>query len=284
VRFRRPRLPLLAGVAVSIATNLNAISSPMYAAPLLAVCAYLTPPVGRVDRAFAQDDAAIKKHSHRSLREGMFDLTKMDFATVVMLGDSLTEAAQWSEITGCPFVANRGIGADDSAGVLQRVEEVIALKPTAVFLMIGINDVNSSVPAVKIVANVRQTIERLTKAGIHVYLTLVLPVAKSFSQQINPKVEELNAAYQELAVQTGASVVDFRQGVQTESGFLRDELSIDGVHLTPAGYRLWRDAVAPYIRKHCSMSASDLANMGLIKNDSSSTPLPGLATCPDTRP
>jgi lysophospholipase L1-like esterase len=214
----------------------------------------------------------------------MFDLTKMDFATVVMLGDSLTEAAQWSEITGCPFVANRGIGADDSAGVLQRVEEVIALKPTAVFLMIGINDVNSSVPAVKIVANVRQTIERLTKAGIHVYLTLVLPVAKSFSQQINPKVEELNAAYQELAVQTGASVVDFRQGVQTESGFLRDELSIDGVHLTPAGYRLWRDAVAPYIRKHCSMSASDLANMGLIKNDSSSTPLPGLATCPDTRP
>ena len=75
VRFSRPRLPLLAGVAVSIATNLNAISSTIYAADLLAVCAYLTPSVGRVDSTFAQDDAAIKKLSHRSLREGMFDLT-----------------------------------------------------------------------------------------------------------------------------------------------------------------------------------------------------------------
>ncbi len=219
------------------------------AMPALALC---LSGASFVDGALLQASAQAKKSSHRVLREGMFGLTRLDFATVVMLGDSLTEGALWSEITGCAFVVNRGIGGDKADGISKRLDEVTKLKPTAVFLMVGVNDIASDVPVEKIVDRVRQTIRRLTKAGSQVYLTLVLPVAESFTRKLNPKINELNAAYTVLALQTKVTVIDFRADMRTEEGFLRDELSVDGLHLAPDGYRIWRDAVMPLVAKHCS--------------------------------
>lgn len=191
-----------------------------------------------------------KPPSHRSQRQGMFALTQIERASVVMLGDSLTERAQWSEITGCPFVANRGIGADDSAGVLRRLDEVTKLKPLAVFLMIGVNDVASSVPVEKIAANVQQTVAQLNEADIKVYLTAVLPVTQGYRRKINPKINELNVLYARMQSDK-VKFIDFTREVAGEEGALADGLSIDGIHLSPEGYRIWRDAVTPLVAEHC---------------------------------
>jgi lysophospholipase L1-like esterase len=207
------------------------------------------------DTKAADPKSPIKKPSYRSLRLGMFDLAQIDSANIVMLGDSLTERAQWSEITGCPFVANRGIGGDESPGVLRRLDGIIKLHPSAVFLMIGINDVLSDVPINTIAANVQQTIDTLTKADAHVYLTMVLPVTRKVRSSINSKVGELNATYRKLADRTNVSLVDFRGEMSTPDGALRDELSIDGVHLSPEGYRVWRDAIVPLVDTHCQRKA-----------------------------
>jgi lysophospholipase L1-like esterase len=208
----------------------------------LAACAVLAP----AHDALAQ----AKKPSHRSVRQGMFALSQMETAPVVMLGDSLTEGAQWSEITGCPFLANRGIGGDDAAGLLKRLDGVTGLKPAAVFLMIGVNDVNSGVSTDTIVENVQEVVQRLTKSGARVYLTMVLPVAESF-KKINPKIDELNKAYVKLAKEAKITVVDFRADTRNADGFLKDEFSRDGIHLTAEGYRAWRDAVMPLVQQHC---------------------------------
>jgi lysophospholipase L1-like esterase len=174
-----------------------------------------------------------------------------------MLGDSLTQRAQWSEITGCHYVVNRGIGGDVSAGVLRRLDDVTKLKPSAVFLMIGINDIARKVPVETIVGNVRRTITKLNDAGAQVYLTLTLPVTRGYVPKMNPTVAELNAAYIALAEETKATVVDFRQEMRTEEGALRNGLTLDGIHLNTEGYRVWRDAVTPLVQKHCA-SASPL--------------------------
>lgn len=185
----------------------------------------------------------------------MFGLSKVDSAPVVMLGDSMTQRALWNEITGCRFVINRGIGGDVSAGVLRRLDDVTSLKPSAVFLMIGINDISRNVPTETIVDNVRQTIERLNEAGAKVYLTLVLPVTRSYVPRMNPKVAELNSAYVALADKMKATVVDFRQEMRGDEGALRTDLSVDGLHLSPEGYRIWRDAVTPLVAQHCQTGA-----------------------------
>lgn len=226
--------------------------------PALAFGLYVAPLSGGADIAQAEVSAPPKRPPYRVLRQGMFALSKIDSASVVMLGDSLTEGAQWAEITGCRFLANRGIGADDSAGVLRRLDEVTKLKPSAVFLMIGVNDVASAVPTATIVDNVQQTIDLLTKVGARVYLTLVLPVAESYKRQINAKVDELNAAYREIGRQENVTLVDFRSDMRSEAGFLRNQLTVDGIHLTPEGYRVWRDAIEPAVEKHCAMQTNAL--------------------------
>jgi lysophospholipase L1-like esterase len=197
-----------------------------------------------------------KKPSYRTRRLGMFALAQIPFATIVMLGDSLTARAQWSDITGCPYVANRGVGGDESEDVLHRLDGVIKLKPSAVLLMVGINDILSNVPTQTTVDNVQQTIDTLTQAGAHVYLTLVLPGTKRVSHKIGSKLDELNAAYRKLANRPDVSLVDFLRAARDRDGFLREELSTDGIHLTPKGYRVWRDAILPLVRRHCQPQAA----------------------------
>ena len=60
--------------------------------------------------------------------------------SVIFLGDSITDSAEWSELFGDLHVLNRGISGDNTAGVLNRFGEIIQRKPAEVFLMIGIDD------------------------------------------------------------------------------------------------------------------------------------------------
>jgi lysophospholipase L1-like esterase len=216
--------------------------------------------------------------------QDMFALGKFQSAPVVMLGDSLTQRAQWSEITGCRFAANRGIGGDVSAGVLRRLDDVTKLRPSAVFLMIGINDIAKRVPTETIVGNVRRTIERLNDAGAKVYLTLVLPVTRGYVPKMNPTVAELNAAYITLAKETKATVVDFREEMRTPEGALRNELTVDGIHLSPDGYRVWRDAVTPLVARHCSSAGELVAQAAPPKVATLSVRAPVAAPLPAAQP
>ncbi|HZV20619.1 MAG TPA: GDSL-type esterase/lipase family protein, partial [Hyphomicrobiales bacterium] len=116
---------------------------PILCCGAFAAAAFSFMPCAPLSAKDASEAAAKAYQRHRTQRLGMFSLSKITSAPVVMLGDSLTKRAQWAEITGCPFLANRGIGGDTSAGVLSRLEESLKLRPRAVFLMIGINDITS---------------------------------------------------------------------------------------------------------------------------------------------
>jgi len=68
---------------------------------------------------------------------------EQDQGGLVLLGDSITQG--WGEDFSAAFpgvkIANRGISGDTSRGVLIRLkEDVLDLKPAAVVLLIGTND------------------------------------------------------------------------------------------------------------------------------------------------
>ena len=72
-----------------------------------------------------------------------------------MPGDSLTEGIDWRELFPDVKILNRGIGGDTSAGVLNRLDEVIGRHPKIVVLMIGANDLRMGVPVPQVAANIR---------------------------------------------------------------------------------------------------------------------------------
>jgi lysophospholipase L1-like esterase len=169
---------------------------------------------------------------------------------IVMLGDSITEGAPSRELTGCDNLVNRGIGGDTTAKILARLDEVLKLRPRAVFLMIGVNDI-SLVPKETTVSNLTAILERLK--GTHVVATYVLPVAASLAnRQINSGISALNDAIAGLITgRPDTTVLDLRPLLRGGDGYLREEFSYDGIHLTPKGYAVWRDAIAPYVVEYC---------------------------------
>ena len=60
---------------------------------------------------------------------------------IVFLGNSITQGGgDWNERYQCSNIVNRGISGDYTNGILKRLDEITFYKPTAVFLMIGINE------------------------------------------------------------------------------------------------------------------------------------------------
>jgi GDSL-like lipase/acylhydrolase family protein len=195
--------------------------------------------------------APARKMTWNEVRRGLFALSKVETAAIVMLGDSLTEGAPWRELTGCPHLVDRGIGGDTTAKLLARLDDVLKFKPRAVFLMIGVNDISLGVPKETTVGNFRVILDRL--AGTHVVAAYVLPVAASYGRrQINDAISDLNRTIAGLvAGRPDTTVLDLRPLLRGSDGYLREEFSYDGLHLSPKAYSVWRDAIAPDIAKYC---------------------------------
>ena len=198
--------------------------------------------------------ASEHKLSYYEYRRGLFALSKVQSAAIVMLGDSLTEGAPWRELTGCPDLVNRGIGGDTTQRVLDRLDEVAKLKPRAVFLMIGVNDITRGVPPAATLGNLRAILDRLEAWKIRTFLAYVLPVTATYPKtHFNDQITALNGKIAGvLAEHPATAAIDLRPLLRGGDGYLREELSFDGLHLSPKGYAVWRDAIAPEVAQFCA--------------------------------
>jgi lysophospholipase L1-like esterase len=168
--------------------------------------------------------------------------------SIVFLGNSITERAEWQELLAdskFPIV-NRGIGGDNSFGILARMDEVLKGKPKAVFLMDGINDQFRSLPQDLSVNNYRLIIQKIKKDSpkTKIYLQSALPINESLTNQPYTKgknilVPALNQKLKELAAAENIEYIDICPLFQDENGVLKPEFTLDGVHLKQKAYIDW---------------------------------------------
>ncbi len=149
-------------------------------------------------------------------------------------------------------VYNKGIGGNNTRqGKARYHRDVIALKPDFVFIYFGLNDTLNEpafVPAKEFESNLGWMVEEARKAGIvpvlctiqHVQTDLLLKRHKRESygdEGPNGKIDRYNAAIRRFAVQERVLLTDFGENLDRAGG-PTVALSPDGVHLTPAGYRI----------------------------------------------
>jgi lysophospholipase L1-like esterase len=173
-------------------------------------------------------------------------------APVVFLGDSLTQRFDLSTL-GTPQIANRGINGDFTEGVLRRLPQIVAMKPAKVFIEIGINDLIERVPPAQVLVNYRRILESLKRElpTTQLYVQGLTPLALPSSWlrstgALNRTIQTTNTRLASLCREEGVTWIDLYPLLQRD-GRLREEYSLDGVHLTVAGYAVWRQAVAPYV-------------------------------------
>lgn len=165
---------------------------------------------------------------------------------VVMLGDSITCAVSWNELFNYPIV-NRGINGDTTSGFLQRLDEVLELKPKKVFIMGGINDIFQSYSVEEIFQNHKKIIETLKDHQITPYLQATLYTAKK-ENGYNDKVKKLNELLQQYCIENKIAFIDLNKKLSKDELLIQD-YTHDGLHLKANAYAIWRDEIMRYIIK-----------------------------------
>ena len=173
-----------------------------------------------------------------------------DQGAVVFFGDSITQG--WGTDFKKAFegmkLANRGIGGDTTRGMLLRLkEDVLALKPKAVVLLMGTNDIEVEVPVDAIGRNFQKIVAAL-KAHDPKMPVIVCRIFPSSATKKRPKetilaVNELFAAAVKGDPQF--TVLDTYALFANAEGDALPSLFPDLLHLNPAGYAKWASALRP---------------------------------------
>jgi acyl-CoA thioesterase I len=171
---------------------------------------------------------------------------------VVFMGDSITEF--WDkphkQLFANPAYVNRGISGQTTPQMLLRFrQDVIELKPAAVVILAGTNDVagNTGPASVEEICGNLASMAELARAhGVKVVLATLAPAAAyPWAKEVQPigKIGAINTWIRDYAVQNGLTLVDYFAVMNDGQGGLRPELSGDGVHPNAAGYAIMQQAL-----------------------------------------
>lgn len=176
---------------------------------------------------------------------------------VVFLGDSITE--NWASMRPHFFdgshIVGRGISSQVSGQVLLRFrQDVVALHPRAVHIMIGTNDLAGGQQPVSYAAiqdNIIAMVQ-LARANHIAAILASVPPARRFvfpvASDAPPEIRRLNDWLRAYAAREHLVYVDYHPVLAAPDGAMRPELTLDGIHPNADGYAamepLTRRAVA----------------------------------------
>lgn len=177
---------------------------------------------------------------------------------VVFMGNSITE--NWIGADPEFFARNgfvdRGIGGQTSSEMLVRFrQDVLDLKPRAVVLMAGINDIagnNGPIELENTFGNIASMCELARCHGIRVVLCSVLPCERlGWRPEVEPAplVRRLNAMLEKYAADEKIVYVDYYAACDNGRGGLDERFSSDGCHPTLYGYTILEPLVVDGIRR-----------------------------------
>ncbi len=180
-----------------------------------------------------------------------------DQGAIVFVGDSLTGNWKQADFTAAfpgLKVANRGIGGDVTRGVLFRLDEdVVALKPAAMVLCIGTNDLSCHAPTVGIMANISAIIDQARKPDPKLPVVLcTIPPREAANAPTKPgALKDLNERITAYAKgKPDLVLLDLHALLSGPDGALIPEnFAKDRIHLAGPGYAAWATALQPILAK-----------------------------------
>jgi beta-glucosidase len=190
--------------------------------------------------------------------EAMNTRVKQGNVDLLLIGDSITQAWEaagkdvWAKFYEPRGAVNLGIGGDRTEHVLWRLDHgnVDGIAPKLAVLMIGTNNIGSNSPE-EIAEGVKAIVEKL-RAKLPETKVLVLGVFPRGETQDDPLrqiVKKTNVDIAKLADEKNVFYLDINPKFLDAKGVLSREIMPDLVHLTPASYTIWAEAIEPMVKK-----------------------------------
>ncbi|MBL9175129.1 MAG: hypothetical protein JNL10_16440 [Verrucomicrobiales bacterium] len=191
-------------------------------------------------------------------------------AEVVFIGDSITQGWEddgrevWERFYAPRHALNLGIGGDRTQHVLWRLDHgnLKGLHPKAAVVMIGTNNSNGEDNTVaEIAEGVAAIVSKLRTSlpDTRVLLLAIFPRGEAPNAQ-RGKLCQINQVLQKLDDGTNVVFLDIGHRFLNATGTLPKEIMPDFLHLSPAGYRIWAEAMEPKLASLIATAPSPAAN------------------------
>lgn len=195
-------------------------------------------------------DLSIQDSPNWINRKTLFEILPNDTDEIIFLGDSHTNFCEWAELFKNPKIKNRGIGGDNTEGILYRLSEITESHPQKIFIEIGSNDLNIPRNTFCICNNYKSIIDyiKLKSPDTRIYIQSELP--KNIHPNIkNDSILVLNQKIKKLANDNSLTFIDLYNKLLDGNGNLNMQLTYDGVHLNGKGYLIWKEAIEYFVNE-----------------------------------
>jgi lysophospholipase L1-like esterase len=180
---------------------------------------------------------------------------------VVFLGDSITQG--WDSLAqDFPNfkTVNRGIGGDTTRGVLYRLDaDVLSLKPRAIVLLIGTNDIGNGADPSDVSDNIKAILKAIRDKypKMPVIVCEVMPSSEK-KQRPAAKIEALNKLIKkDMRWHRHTYLCDTWSIFADANGDAPQDIFPDLLHPNSTGYGKWTEALNPILDKlHLAASST----------------------------
>ncbi len=186
--------------------------------------------------------------------------------SIVFAGSSLQENFPIERFVKEKFgdaitVYNRGIGGYTTREMLGVLDIVNDLKPGAVFLNIGTNDLsNPDISLEQLMHNYKKIVDSFVcnNDGVKIYVMAYYPgnidvadegMKECLKIRTNEKIARANKLLKEYASKMGYEFLDLNFAISQDDGKLKPEYCVEGLHVNEDGYKAIFPHLLPYIEE-----------------------------------
>ena len=188
--------------------------------------------------------AALADLPFRNHRYDAFKVLRTNSGQTVFIGNSITNMHNWAEALGNTSVVNRGVSGAVTGEWVENLEGVLAGQPARIFLMLGTNDLGTAGinTAAHVAQNARFIVNRIRYESPRtaIYVQSILPS----SLRNESLLKQSNDSLKKICQETGATYIDLWDKL---AGVANNQNTLDGLHLCATGYRIWCNAILPYL-------------------------------------
>jgi len=179
-------------------------------------------------------------------------------SSLLFIGDSITEGwalegkSYWNLHFEPLGAVNFGIGGDMTQNLLWRLDHVTAgaLKPRAVVLLIGVNNLSFSRDTPETIGRgIIAVVDELEKhfPSADILLFTVLPAGEQATHPLRDRIKRINHTIAHLDDREHLTLLDISPTLLETDGSISSSVMPDYLHLSPEGYRRWTMSILPWI-------------------------------------
>jgi len=170
--------------------------------------------------------------------KSVFQNEMYDSDLIIFFGDSQIALWPMAPSFGSFPIVNKGVSGDWASKAVDRFsEDVLALKPKLLIMLIGTNDLGHGKSAEEIIRDIEIMLVKAVNKNIRVVLCSLLPVRGKYIVDHSLKdILKINNKLKSLSYEYDADYVDFYSKLLDMDGAFNGEYTEDGLHLNKLGY------------------------------------------------